>query len=271
MVPEPKNRLSYLAGLVLLFFFLAHNELYAGGTPFDHSGLTGILQATVDEQGGVDYQGIRDRGREKLEAYVKSLQEADLNDMSEKERMAFYINAYNAFTLQLIVDHYPLESIRKIPDLSGVVGFGQWKKELWTLEGERISLDTIEHKILRPMGDPRIHFALVCAARSCPNLARKAYTGGTLDDMLHEQGQRFNRSPKGLQTSMEKRFFRQRPVLRVSSIYKWFRGDFLRVSKDLPGFVLPYASAEDRAFIEANREHLKVDYLDYDWDLNEQR
>jgi len=189
--------------------------------------------------------------------------------MSQREQMAFYINAYNAFTLKLIVDHYPLESIRKIPDVSGMAGNGQWKQDLWTLENKRVSLDTIEHNILRPMGDPRIHFALVCAAKSCPDLARMAYTAVNLEAMLDVQGRKFNQHPKGLRTSLEKQFFSTRPVLKLSAIYKWFEADFMRVSDSLLDVVRPYANAQTQKFIDTHGKDLRIEYMDYDWNLND--
>lgn len=266
-----QSKVFFCAGLVLFLLGLVGTPVNADSSSFDHSLFTRILQKYVDEQGRVNYQGLKDQGREELEAYVKNLENAVPSRMSEKEGMAFYINAYNAFTLKLIVDNYPLESIRKIPDLSGIAGLGQWKKDLWALENKKVSLDTIEHEILRPMGDPRVHFALVCAAKSCPSLARNAYTAANLDEMLDEQGRRFNQSPKGLRTSMEKRFFGSRPVLKLSSIYKWFKGDFLRGSDNLPDFVRPYANASTRAFIETHGKDLKIEYMAYDWDLNDQQ
>ena len=256
------------AGLVFFLISFTATPIKADSFHFDHSLFTEILQQYVSEEGAVDYQGLKEKGREKLAAYVKRLETASPSQMPQPEKMAFYINAYNAFTLKLIVDNYPLDSIRKIPDLSGMTGSGQWEKDLWNLKNKKVSLNTIEHKILRPMGDPRIHFALVCAAKSCPGLARKAYTATNLDEMLKDQGRKFNRDPKGLQISREKQFFSSRPVLKLSSIYKWFSEDFLLVSENLPEFVRRYASAEVQAFIEENREDLKIEYMDYDWSLN---
>ncbi len=258
-------------GLVFFLSGLALSSVNADSGFFAHSFYPEILHLYVDEEGGVDYQGLKEQGRAKLEKYVKSLERASPSLMSEKERMAFYLNAYNALTLKLIVDNYPLKSIRKIPNLSGITGFGQWKEDLWTIENKKISLDTIEHKILRPMGDPRIHFAMVCAAKSCPNLARQAYTAANLEEMLNEQSRKFNQSPKGLQISEEKRFSKPRTVLALSTIYKWFREDFILVSENLLDFVHHYANAEAQRFIEKNRKNLKIEYIDYDWSLNDQQ
>ncbi len=264
-------RVSLFIGLILLPSGFAASPVNAASASFDHSLYTEILQSYVDEDGGVNYQGLKEQGREKLDKYVKSLESASPSKMSEKERMAFYLNAYNAFTLKLIGDHYPLKSIRKIPNLSGLAGFGQWKEDLWTIDNKKISLDAIEHKILRPMGDPRIHFALVCAAKSCPNLARQAYRAGNLDEMLNEHSRKFNQSPKGLKISEENRFSKTRPILTLSSIYKWFREDFLLVSESLPDFVQRYAAGEVQQFIEKNQKNIKIEYMDYDWHLNDQQ
>jgi len=242
-----------------------------GSPPFDPAAYTRLLNEFVDEQGRVDYAGLAARGRPRMEGLIQGLANTDPGLLDRSHRMALYINAYNLFTLELVADHYPVTSIRKIPGVSGVTGTGQWKEKRWTVNRERLSLDGIEHEILRPMGEPRIHFALVCAARSCPPLARRAYTGETLDAMLDEQARRFNRSPQGLRTGLEGGLFGEHPVLRLSAIYHWFEGDFLGVAESLTAYVLPFASDEDRAFLEKHRKYRRVRFLDYDWGLNDAR
>jgi len=264
--------MTYCLTLLVLLNMLPGIIPARAAASFDHGPFTRVLQTYVDDHGMVNYQDLRNSAdRAQLESYVTSLAQADSSRMSRQEKIALYINAYNAFTLKLIVDHYPVKSIRKIPGLSGVIGLGQWSKERWVLEGRKISLNSLEHKMLRPMGDPRIHFALVCAAKSCPPLARQAYTGSSLDDMLREQGTIFNQSAKGLQTTVDKGVLGERPTLTLSRIYKWFKADFLEAADDLAGYVLPYASPEDQAFIRSHHKKLKVDYLPYDWNLNEQQ
>ena len=240
-------------------------DAYPDPAPYDR-----ILKKFVDAHGRVDYKRLKDRGRNDLETYVRAVEKTDPDAMATKEKLALYINAYNAFTLKLVVDHYPVESIRKIPGVSGITSLGQWTEKMWNLNGEKVSLNGIENDLVRPMGDPRIHFALVCASIGCPPLAQRAYTALNLDAMLDEQAHRFNQSPVGLQTGEEKSLFRDQHVLRLSSIYKWYKQDFLTVAEDLPAYVLPFTNARSRAFIEKNRENLKIKFMKYDWNLNAQ-
>jgi len=269
-----RQAIGWILGAWLVAAALCANCL-PGGTAraasLDPVLASGMLRDFVDEQGWVDYRGLKARGGAPLQEILRALAERAPLPADPGERMALYINAYNLFTLALIVEHYPVASIRKIPGMSGLTGTGQWKKKLWTFNGEPVSLDEIEHGRLRPMGDPRIHFALVCAARGCPPLARRAYTAENLDRLLDEQGRRFNRLPRGLRTGLKDGWLGERPVLWLSSIYEWFEEDFLRVSSGLPAYVKPFASRPDRVFIETHRADLKVRFLDYDWALNEQR
>ncbi len=266
--------MAFLLPLLLIYavaFVVSPARAESQTVSFDPSVYTRLLETFVDERGWVDYAGLKARGGAWMEILLRGLEETDPGAMNRKQKMAFYINAYNLFTLKLISDHYPVGSIRKIPGVSGMAGNGQWKKKLWTLNGEKISLDEIEHNVLRPMGDPRIHFALVCASRGCPPLARTAYKEEALDEMLDDQARRFNQDPRGLRTVMEKGLFQEKPILELSAIYKWFREDFLGGSQSLPDYVLPFAADGDRAFIRANREKLRVRFMDYSWKLNEPR
>jgi len=234
---------------------------------FDHCAFDEILKEYVDHKGRVNYLGLQRHGMDELNQYLERLAKINIEEYNQNEKMAIYINAYNAFTLKLITKHYPIDSIKKIPGVSGWTGTGQWTKKFWTLGNKKISLNIIEHKILRPMGDPRIHFSLVCASISCPNLARFAFTGKDLNGQLNKQARLFNQSPKGVQYKMKK----DRPVLMLSSIYKWFKEDFLKSAQNLPSFVEPYASSSAREFIKKNRGQLKIEYMDYNWGVNDKR
>ena len=188
-------------------------ETYAGdkGTAdFDHSGFDKVLKQYVDAEGFVDYPGLKaDRGG--LDAYVKSLADAPFDDLGRDAKLALLLDAYNAFTLQLILDHDPVKSIKDVDK--------PWDQKVYKLAGETVSLNEIEHERVRPnFKEPRVHFALVCAAFSCPKLRNEAYTADKLDAQLADQSTYSMTHPRWLQLDGGS--------LKLTSIMKWYGGDF---------------------------------------------
>jgi hypothetical protein len=232
-------------------------EAYAdapGGATFDHADFDALLREHVNERGKVDYRGLM-RERPRLDAYLARLADADFDGLSRDEKLALLLNAYNAFTLALILDHYPIRSIRDIPEDR------RWKAERWRLAGRTVSLDGLEHEWIRPMfADPRVHFALVCGADGCPPL--RSYDGAGLDAQLAEQSGRVHGMPDWLRVDPES------GAIALSPVYEWYAGDFERADGD----VLEHAARHS----EALRERLDaggrpaVRWLDYDWSLNDQ-
>ncbi|RLL51316.1 DUF547 domain-containing protein [Mariprofundus sp. EBB-1] len=171
--------------------------------------------------------------------------------VSDKEKLAFWINAYNILAIQVVLDHWPLDSIRDAGGLFSPV----WKKPAAIVAGKMRTLYQIEHQILRPMGEPRIHFAIVCASVSCPDLKNSAYTAADLNNQLDQQAQAFiNHPDKGVRV--------QGNSIHTSKIFDWFEGDF----KTRGGVI---------SFIRTYREDIASDskagsYLDYNWALNGQ-
>ena len=247
----------------------------AGGEGFDHThaAYTAVLQKHV-VKGAVDYAGLK-TGRGPLDGYLAALAAVPVGVFrawSEDERLAFLFNLYNASTLQLIIDHYPVKSIRKI----GSVMKGPWDQPAVKLFGGTTTLDKLEHTILRKeYNEPRLHFALVCAARGCPPLRRDAYRAGRLDDQLNAQSRNYLASPVGMRVD------RKRGVVYLSAIFKWYGKDFVKAyagrlrAGDFGagagaslGFALEHVKPADREYIK--RGNYKLRYLDYDWSLNEQ-
>ncbi len=159
----------------MLTLCLAH-ALAGEGAAFDHGAFDALLGAHVSAS-GVDYGGLAGQ-RAALDAYVGTLPGVELDGFGRSEQMAFWINAYNALTLTLILDNYPLASIRDLDDGN------PWEAHSWTVAGRSVTLNAIEHEILRPMGDPRIHAAVNCASKGCPPLASDAFTGAGLGAQL---------------------------------------------------------------------------------------
>lgn len=228
------------------------------GPSFDHSLWTAVLQRHVDERGLVDYASLgEDPAR--LDAYIDRVGEADFDALGRDEKLALLINAYNAFTLRLILDHYPVESIRDIPSDR------RWKGRTWRIGDNRWTLHQLEHEVIRPcFVEPRIHFALNCAAWSCPPLPREAFTGADVDAQLAAQTERCHRDP---------RLFRLHGAERrveLSRLYLWYRGDFTQVAASPLAFAASYHRGL-RSMIEQHGEDaIEVAYLPYDWSLNAQ-
>lgn len=197
-----------------------------------------------------------------LDDYLSQLaavSEVEFGAWPEKERLAFLINLYNAATLRLIVENYPLKSIRSIGWLPGAA----WKKEVVELFGRKISLDELEHGIIRQQyHEPRAHFALVCAALGCPPLREEAYVGARLDAQLDDQGRKF------LGNAAKNRVDAATRVVYLSPIFKWFAGDFETASGTVLKFVTPYFPESARGALTSG--DVKVSYTDYDWSLNDQ-
>ncbi len=229
----------------------------------EHAAWTGLLQRYVSG-GLVGYAALRRDATPELDRYLRTLESverAELEAWPRADQLAFWINAYNAYTVRLVLDHYPLRSIRSI----GLFPGSAFKKKVIPFErvaGRRLSLDDVEHRVLRErFGDARVHFAIVCASRSCPVLRGEAYRGRDLDAQLDEAARAFLRDPT------RNRHDAASATLFLSSIFDWFRGDFERAAGTLPAFVARYA--DDSTAEALRRGGVRVEFLDYDWSINE--
>lgn len=213
------------------------------------------------EHGGVDYAALkRDRGG--LDVFLRSLSSARPSNMAEDAALAFWINAYNAVVVHHVLERYP--GLRSVRDVDGF-----FDELTYPVAGEELTLDQIEEHG-RDLGDPRIHFAVVCASTSCPDLRAEAYTAETLDAQLEDQTRRFlSDEGKGL------RYDPEDDAVWLSSIFKWYAGDFTGGSTVVAFFarggvldwVIEHAPKELAAKLK--RQDPPVKYLDYDWSLND--
>lgn len=168
----------------------------------------------------------------------------------KKEKLAFYINAYNILAMKTVVDHWPVESIKDVGSFLRPV----WKKEAGTIGGKTVSLDEIENEVLRPMGEPRIHVAIVCASISCPDLRAEPYTAEKLDEQLDDQARKFLSNPqKGLVIEGER--------ARTSKIFDWFAEDFEKAYGSVRMFISQYSDLPEDI-------KLKTGGLPYNWSVN---
>lgn len=232
---------------------------------FDHQSFDKILKQYVKD-GLVDYKGLKEN-RAPLDAYLAKLGSADLSSANREEKLAFYINAYNAITFKRIIDHYPVESIKDIP--------GVWKRTKDNVAGQRLTLDAIEHEILRHMNEPRIHFAIVCASGGCPIIQDFAFTAEELEAQLDKSTKDFF-----LDASKNKIDVANKTIY-LSKIFNWFGSDFKGVytsdSKLIDtygaknGSILNlYAKYNPEGVKAAKASRFKVDYNHYGWELNEE-
>jgi hypothetical protein len=227
--------------------------LAAAADAVDHSEFGALLAKHVRD-GVVDYAGFKaDEAR--LDRYLATHEKVDPESLARNEQFAFYINAYNAWTVKLILTGYP--GVKSIKDL-GSIFQSPWKKEFVRINGQTLTLDDIEHKILRPrFKDARVHFAINCASKSCPPLIPEPYRGAVLDTQLDRATGNFLNTPGNYRLEGD--------TLWVSSIFKWFAGDF---NDDPAGFYRTHAKGELKKQLDKHGDRIKVKFLDYDWSLN---
>ena len=196
-----------------------------------------------------------------LKAYLARLQGAKVTSLNADEQRAFWINLYNALTINVVLDHYPVKTIRDISLGGGLFAVGPWKKALVTVEGRGLSLDNIEHDILRKLWrDPRVHYAVNCASISCPNLMDKAFTAANLNEMLTQGARAYVNHRRGVNVSGGR--------LRLSSIFDWYRKDFGSSDAEVIAHVSAYA---EPALVRELSRIKSIAGYDYDWALNEDR
>ena len=222
--------------------------------PFTHEQWTNLLQKHVNPDGWVNYDGfIKDSLQ--LNNYLQQIESNYPNEKnwSREQILAYWINAYNAYTVQIVIRNYPVASIK---DIKPGVAFlnSVWDIKFITIEGEQLDLNNIEHNILRKMNEPRIHFAVNCASYSCPKLLNTAYEAATIDNQLNQQAIDFINDPKRNVITAEK--------ADVSSIFNWFTGDFTN-DGSLKDFLNKYSK------VPIN-ENTGINFLEYNWNLNKQ-
>jgi hypothetical protein len=229
-------------------------QSFASTEPVVDNSLYGELLKKYVSDGKVNYAGFKTE-EAKLDRYLKILEAVDPERLLRDEQFAFYANAYNAWTIKLILSGYP--DVTSIKDLGSLIK-SPWKKKIVRIDGEVISLDHVEHEILRPRyKDPRVHFAINCAAKSCPPLRPEPFSGDILDRQLEDSTRSFINDPKSYRLEDNE--------LYVSRIFKWFSEDF---NDDVYGYFLMYATGDLKKELEAKSDLIRVKYLEYDWLLN---
>jgi hypothetical protein len=211
----------------------------------DHKQWDSLLKKHVSTKGNVDYKGFKKEPKQ-LQSYLDALaNKTPEKSWSKNAVLAYWINVYNAFTVKLIIDNYPVKSIKDIND--------PWGKKFFSLGGKKYSLEQIEHEILRKMDEPRIHFAINCASFSCPNLLNEAYTEAKIEKQLESVSKSFVNDKTKNTISADK--------IEISEIFNWFSGDF-KTKGTLIDFLNQYSSTK------INKK-ATVKFKTYNWNLNE--
>jgi len=254
LIPNSFKLLILLSAIL----FFNNSNTFAGSFDHDHKDYNQLLKNNVKD-GLANYKSIKEKP-ESLNSYLDTLEKVDeptFNKWLEKERLSYLINLYNAATIKLIVDNYPVKSIKDI----NKEGQGPWKLEVVNLFGKKISLDHLEHEIIRKnYNEPRVHFALVCAAVGCPKLPSQSFISSKLEEQLAERTRLFL-------SEKDKNFIDEnQKTVYLSSIFDWFASDFNKTHGSVLGFVKEYLPSEEAKKINSD---YSLKFTEYDWNLNE--
>jgi len=239
-------------------------ESTQGKAGIEHAAWNDFLSRNVkagkDGVNRIAYGRVSKSDRAALDAYVDTLQRIPIRRFNRAEQRAYWINLYNAATVKVVLDHYPVDSIMKINISPGLFAKGPWKKKLLTIEGQGVSLDDIEHRILRPIWkDPRTHYSVNCASIGCPNLPTQAFTSSNMEELLDAGARQYVNHPRGARVDKGR--------LTVSSIYVWFGSDF----GGQAGVIEHLKKYAEPALAKKLAEVRRIDGDGYDWALNDAR
>jgi len=227
----------------------------------DHGAWSSILEnylSVEEDLNNFDYASLAGNAADRngLKSYIDSLSKLDPRQLTRQQQLAYWVNMYNALTIDVVLDEWPVGSIRDIRD--GVFSAGPWSRKLATVAGQKLTLNDIEHRILRPIfNDPRIHYAVNCASRGCPNLQPVAFTAANAEELLDKGAKEFINSPRGVSVVGSK--------LTVSSIYDWFKVDFGDTDTSVIAHLSQYAGAK---LAEQLKGVSKIARDQYDWRIN---
>ena len=243
--------------LTILIIATLHKQA-AQAADFDHLKFNQILKTYVDTRGVVDYNRIA--ADNTFSEYMKSLENAEADALSQDGQLAFWINAYNAVTIDKVIKWKPKKSVRETFVPGVWTGTKFFTSRQHTVAGQRLSQDDIEHEILRKrFQDPRIHFAIICASSGCPPLPQIAYTDENVQSRLEDETRQYLHSKRGLQIDYVEN------TIMISKLFDWFAGDFESKSGSVVNFIKPYLDDKAMAFLDRMP---KMSYIEYDWALN---
>jgi len=247
---------GYVLFILVLLQSCSVKEYKSSSSPIQHGLWDSLMQTHVSEEGIVDYNGLK-KDSLRLNKYIDLLSSAHPNkkNWSRDEQLAYWINAYNAFTIKIMVDNYPVESIK---DIKNGIPFVNtvWDIKFINIEGANYDLNNLEHGIVRPnFNEPRAHFALNCASYSCPKLRNEAYTAAKLESQLVDQTKYFLNNER-------KNIIKDSNSAQLSKLFSWYSGDFKVDGKTVVEFINQYSEIQ-------LAEDADISYLDYLWNAND--
>lgn len=237
---------------LFITFLLLQTNFFAQTESFDHSLFTEVLKYSVNDEGLVDYQKIKEDNN--FSEYISLISIAEISLLDENEKLAFYINAYNASIIKNVIDNLPINSPMDVE--------GFFKKKKFKIAGEELTLDEIEYQKVLIINSVLPHFGLVCAAKSCPELLNHAYEGKTVIPQLEQNAKKY------LDDTSQNRLDRKNKILYLSELFKWFGKYFKEEYGSLINLVTEFINDSDKKFLEENKVEIK--FLKYNWELNAQ-
>jgi hypothetical protein len=256
------SRRAVLA-LTLLFtstLSFAQTRAAAAKPEPDYSAWTTLLQRYYDPAVGMNYAALKARDLPALQNLRNTLAKVDVKALSRDQQLAYWINLYNINSTAIVAEKYPIKSIRDL-STDPIIRLNVFDKRVVPFGNGKISLNDIENTHIREgFRDPRIHFAINCAAKSCPPIRREAFVGVRVQAQLDDQARTFLNGPKGMRISGD--------TVHVTKIMDWFEKDFQNWGGGVASFLRKYASPENRKKLDAAGNDLDIDYDDYDWSVN---
>jgi hypothetical protein len=237
----------------------------AAAQPPDYKLWQELLTRHYNPTKGMNYKSLKAQDKAALDQLRQRMAQVDPAALSPKDRLAYWINLYNISVVGVVVDNYPVESIRDI-STDPIIRLNVFKKDVVPTKNGRISLDTIENeKIREAFKDPRIHFAINCAAKSCPPIRPEPYVGARIDQQLDDQARKFLSGPYGVRIEKDG----DEVILHATKILDWFKDDFETWGGGRVAFLRKYLTPEKQKQIDAARGKVELDFDDYSWDLND--
>lgn len=250
--------------ITILFYLIINLLTFQNLSAQTHQIFTELLNKYV-KNGLVDYKSLKNDNQ--LDNYLDQLSSTNPDEFTHDEKLAFWINVYNAFTLKVVSVNYPINSITELHTGGKLIGYliGKtvWDKEFIKISEKKYSLNDIEHKILRKMNEPRIHFAVVCASISCPEISAEAFEADKLEIQLEKSVRKF------LNDSSRNHFDLKNRKAYISKIFSWFKEDFGGTDENILNFVLNYLPYDLQVDLKNNFANWSIVYKSYNWDLNE--
>ncbi len=237
---------------IITAIFIFTSLINAQQNKFDHSKFDALLKANVNEEGLVNYDGFKNN--KQFAEYLHSIENADISRLSDADKLAFYINAYNAMVIKNILDHSPIKSSMDVD--------GFFDKIRFKFAGVEETLNGLEYNYIFKIEPVLVHFGLVCSGMSCPILLQKAYDGSSVYKQLEENGRVF------MNDKSKNKLDREKKVLYLSEIFKWFKDNFVKKYGSLKNTAIHFMNDNDAKFLKENDVTIK--YMKYDWALNKQ-